>query len=222
MALEFKEYDMRRFNIKDQKDVYAFLDVLDKAIPQIRSLTKKLVMENAAKASVINNLTRKQAENIPRLNLGTDEEDGIIQMANPSLSTFEQEREAILERMRESRDVVNVVSKQLETPPSNDEKDEPVKDGNSLTVMSGDRKTIPDELQPVSDEKTSYTPLQSVTEGVEEDTLSEKDESLRIIASDYTRQVTSRGLIQWRYRGILCKASEVPEDVKVLLTPQGE
>mgnify|MGYP003604107146 CR=1 FL=1 len=201
MALEFKEYDMRRFNIKDQKDVYAFLDVLDKAIPQIRALTKRLVMENAAKASVINNLTRKQAENIPRLNLGTDEEDGIIQMANPSLSTFEQEREAILERMRESRDAVNTASKQLETPPSNDEKD---------------------DLEPVSDEKTSYTPSQSVTEGVEEDTLSEKDDSLRIIASDYTRQVTSRGLIQWRYRGILCKASEVPEDVKVLLTPQGE
>lgn len=209
MALEFKEYDMRRFNIKDQKDVYAFLDVLDKAIPQIRSLTKRLVMENAAKSSVINSLTRKQAENIPMTGLSADQENGIVQMADPTLNTFEQQREAILERMRESRDAVNAVGKQLETTIPIQEKDELVNGGNPLAAMPGDRKTIPYESQPVLDD-------------VEKDTLSEKDDSLRIIASDYTRQVTSRGLVQWRYRGILCKANEVPEDVKALLTPQGE
>lgn len=202
MALEFKEYDMRRFSIKDQKDVYAFFDVLEKAIPQIRALTKRLVMENAAKASVINNLTRKQAENIPRLNLGADEDDGIIKMADPSLSTFEQERQAILEKMRQSRDAVDAASEQLKAAPSNQAKD---------------------DLGPILDEKTPYSASQSATEGIPEEDFAEEDDDLsRIVSSDYTRQVTTRGVVQWRFKGILCRSDEVPEDVKALLTPKGE
>lgn len=202
MALEFKEYDMRRFSIKDQKDVYAFFDVLEKAIPQIRALTKRLVMENAAKASVINNLTRKQAENIPRLNLEADEDDGIIKMADPSLSTFEQERQAILERMRQSRDAVDAASEQFKAAPSNQAKD---------------------DLWSISDEKTPYSASQSTTEGIPEEDFAEEDDDLsRIVSSDYTRQVTTRGVVQWRFKGILCRSDEVPEDVKALLTPQGE
>ena len=61
MANKFTDYDMRKFAIKDQKDIYAFLDAVKKGLVQTEAIVKKLSMSNAAQASVIRGLEKHRA-----------------------------------------------------------------------------------------------------------------------------------------------------------------
>lgn len=59
MANKFTDYDMRKFVIKDNKDIYSFFEATRKGLEQVEIIVKKQAMSNAAQAGVIKSLEKK-------------------------------------------------------------------------------------------------------------------------------------------------------------------
>lgn len=113
--LQYKEHDMRKFHIKDQADMYAFFDAVRKGIDQCDRLVKNLVQSNVAKTSVINNLERKlKTPEVTVTTLVDENEEGLIRSAAPQEVQLQIDKDALLEKMRASRETVLQTSEKLQ------------------------------------------------------------------------------------------------------------
>lgn len=121
--LQLKNYDMRRFTIKDKNDVEAFFGMIEKGIPAVRRYIHGLQTKNAAQASVINS-QKRTLEARPQMPITKPEEiDGnIIQTVSPEQVDLTIEKEAILKELRAVNERQKERAKELEKNATPDEK----------------------------------------------------------------------------------------------------
>lgn len=125
ISKEFKDYDMRRMSIKDIKDVYAFIDAVERGLPKVKRVVMSLNSSANSSKNIIKNLERKLSDK-PRT---VSEEEQITEAGNV-IQTLRKDaplldKEEFLNKMRESREKEKYSSKPLSAPVSHEnEKDD--------------------------------------------------------------------------------------------------
>jgi hypothetical protein len=141
MSLEVKSYDLRKFSIKDYKDVVATLDVIEKFIPAMKIQIKKLVSENAAKTSVIRNLERSVDRASEALAPKPMTESELVQSLVPQEEQKpEFDKEKFIEIMRQSRDTVEQMKEEVVEPIL--EEKTPENDSTTVSEPAPDKKQV--------------------------------------------------------------------------------
>ena len=120
MSNKFTDYDMRKFSIKDARDIFAFFDAVKKGIDQSEIIVKKLGMSNAAQASVIKSLQRSVVKTASPYAAGQDEESIIQSLGGAVVSEEEKSKAAMLDKMRAASSVVSEADENLESPSAED------------------------------------------------------------------------------------------------------
>lgn len=92
---KFTDYDMRKFTIKDTRDIYAFFDAVKKGIEQTERIVKKLNMSQAAQASVIRSFKANQAQD-QEVSAAADEPIATVVQE----SGVSQAKESIIQKLR--------------------------------------------------------------------------------------------------------------------------
>lgn len=123
---ELKDYDTRRFHITDTKDVLAFLDLMVKAEPMIRSVLRKQTSKLAAQASVITSLRRGQTK--PQTPDFITQDETVVEEVAPEITR--QDKEEMLSKMKFAATGDGTVIT-LESGLDNDVK---VKDENNVSI----------------------------------------------------------------------------------------
>jgi hypothetical protein len=112
---EFKEYDMRRFSIKDYKDALIFIKVMQQMAPQIEALLKKMSMSAVSKDAVINNLEKKLAAERERFAAPASNNE---QDDNPLVNTvdpiFAIDKDEILQKLQDANAAAKAAADNLE------------------------------------------------------------------------------------------------------------
>lgn len=119
---KLENYDMRRFGIKDLKDVYAFLDMAEKAAPKIKQIIKQIQSKNVAQANIIRNRDKKLAELPTRMDTAKTVTEETIQQVTPENASLEFEKEAILAQLRKANEKQKEVAKEIEANLSPEER----------------------------------------------------------------------------------------------------
>lgn len=119
---KLENYDMRRFGIKDLKDVYAFLDMAEKAAPKIKQIIKQIQSKNVAQANIIRNRDKKLAELPTRMDTVQNVTEETIQQVTPENASLEFEKEAILAQLRKANEKQKEAAKEIEANLSPEER----------------------------------------------------------------------------------------------------
>ena len=190
MANKFTDYDMRKFAIKDQKDIYAFLDAVKKGLVQTEAIVKKLSMSNAAQASVIRGLEKHRAA-AAQVNDAQVDPDAPI-FASEDVTGSDSVKLNLIQKLKaaEEKDVPT-------------EEEAPAKE----STPSDEPQEAPDEGDvPAEDSEQEDQAVESEVES--------KD---AVRYRGYEKKRFKNGQTRYFLDGILVGKADVPEDIKVEL-----
>ena len=132
---KFTDYDMRKFTIKDTKDIYAFFDAVKKGMEQTERIVKKLNMSQAAQASVIRSFKANQAQT-QEVSAAADEPIATVVQE----SGVSQAKESIIQKLRSAQ-----ASEEPEESPSEEELE-----ALSAEISDSSDEQAPDDAPEVS------------------------------------------------------------------------
>lgn len=194
---KFTDYDMRKFTIKDTRDIYAFFDAVKKGMEQTERIVKKLNMSQAAQASVIRSFKANQAQ--------TQE---VIAAADEPIATVVQEsgvsqaKESIIQKLR------SAANAEPDVTPSRSDESAQVSEEPEESPSEEELEALATEISDSSDEQSP-------------DDAPEVSKNDVVVFEGYTKRRFSNG--QMRYfidDGVMVKGSEVPAHIKEELDKQ--
>ena len=187
MANKFTDYDMRKFAIKDQKDVYAFLDAVKKGLIQTETILKRLSMSNAAQASVIRGLEKHRGEAARVAEEAADANEPIFKPEESASS--DSVKLNLIQKLKAAEEKAEPAEEEVPTEESTPS------DGPEETPDEGD---VPAEDTDEEDKAT-------------EPEVENKD---AVRYRGYEKKRFKNGQTRYFLDGILVGKADVPEDIK--------
>lgn len=187
MANKFTDYDMRKFAIKDQKDVYAFLDAVKKGLVQTEAIVKRLSMSNAAQASVIRGLEKHRGEAARVAEEAADTNEPIFKSEESASS--DSVKLNLIQKLKAAEEKAEPVEEEVPTEESTPS------DGPEETPDEGD---VPAEDTDEEDKATE----------------SEVENKDAVRYRGYEKKRFKNGQTRYFLDGILVGKADVPEDIK--------
>lgn len=206
MANKFTDYDMRKFAIKDQKDIYAFLDAVKKGLVQTEAIVKKLSMSNAAQASVIRGLEKHRAA-AAQVNDAQVDPDAPI-FASEDVTGSDSVKLNLIQKLKAAEEKAEPVEEEVPTEESTPS------DGPEETpdlVGSEPNSAVDGYVN-----KEGDVPAED-TDEEDKATESEVESKDAVRYRGYEKKRFKNGQTRYFLDGILVGKADVPEDIKVEL-----
>lgn len=203
MANKFTDYDMRKFAIKDQKDVYAFLDAVKKGLVQTEAIVKRLSMSNAAQASVIRGLEKHRGEAARVAEEAADTNEPIFKSEESASS--DSVKLNLIQKLKAAEEKAEPVEEEVpteESTPSDGPEETPDLVGSE-----------PNSAVDVSVNKEGDVPAED-TDEEDKATESEVENKDAVRYRGYEKKRFKNGQTRYFLDGILVGKADVPEDIK--------